>query len=777
LKPETKNKGRRKERSVMRLFISLLFFSISHAVLCQPGWLTTRDFPGGPKTAFAGLEDSLLFVGTANGIWKSENEGFSWTKNLNSSYIFSLHMSEQGIVAGGKGKIFFSNDRGITWDSVSVPTAYPVDKIVKNLQQQYFIIASGFTAEAGFVGDGVLFNNGDLQTWQPRNSGIPANLRSAEQLAIDKNGRLYVAVPDEKVSGSGGLYISEDAGLNWNHIPFVVNNLGTVKAENTFSISLTPQDSVIVGVNGTAVNIAARLNLVKHIDDIANNSPWRPMRIRSTGNWWEDLILNEIHFAKNGDWYSSITSTLSQGGSLFSSNRGVTWSKNNQGVGISLTTQFERMFHYETSRGKMFMTQLLDSRVYWTTRSVIDPITISGKVVDNIGKPLMATIQMQNTQLFTNSAGEFSLTVSKGWSGKIAPSLFNYSFQPSSILLSNIQSSTRVANIIGTYIGNYFISGRVVDVSGEPVSGVLINGLPEAPVTNSFGFYVATVPARWTGTITPRLDGYSFVPTSISISEMRSDQGKQNFTMRKNGVVYIKGTVKDESAAALAGAELQGLPERTRINSNGDFIAQVPVNWSGTISASLDEYQFNSIQITEVKNDLVNQNIVGKKNTILSISGFVKDLSGQPMTDIAINGLPQSINTNSEGFFTVILPKGWSGTLIPISEKHTFTPAILPITNLTTPLISQNFVGAIVTSIDDSQDQVLQVFPNPSTDGIVYIGTSASAETQIVDTTGKVFQTINSNSGHTVKVELPRGFYIVNTILEGSSHLKRKLVV
>ncbi|NOS56074.1 MAG: hypothetical protein HOP37_07440 [Cyclobacteriaceae bacterium] len=579
----------------MKLAATILLLTIANMTVGQTGWLTTRDFPGGPKTAFGGTSDSLLVTGTADGIWVSDNEGYSWSKT-NSSYIYSLLVSQQKIVAGGKGKLFFSSDRGATWDSVAVPTTYPIVKIVKNPQGQYFIIASGFTAEAGFVGDGVLFNSGDLQTWQHRNNGIPANLRSAEQLAIDKNGRLYVALPDENVSGGGGLYVSSDAGLNWNHIPFVVNNLGTVKAENTFSISLTPQDSVIVGVNGTAVNIAARLNLVKHIDDIANNSPWRPMRIRSTGNWWEDQILNEIHFAKNGDWYSSITSTLSQGGSFFSSNRGVTWSKNNQGVGISLTTQFERMFHYETSYGKMFMTQLLDSRVYWTTQSVIDPITISGKVVDDIGKPLMAIIRMQNTQLLTNSVGEFSVTVSKGWSGKIALSLFNYSFQPSSILLSNIQSSTRVADVIGTYIGNYFISGRVVNVLGEPISGVLINGLPEPPITNSFGFYVASVPARWTGTITPKLDGHSFVPTSLSITDLRSDKGEQNFTMRKNGVIYIKGTVKDESGAALAGAELQGLPERTRINSNGDYVAQVPLNWAGTIKDTLNGYQFNSIQ-------------------------------------------------------------------------------------------------------------------------------------------------------------------------------------
>jgi hypothetical protein len=344
------------------LFTFLIFSLASFAAFAQGFWMTTPNFPAGPKTAFVGLEDSLLFAGTPNGIWKSENEGSSWEKKLTSSYIHSMLASSNGtLIAGGFGKVFFSYDKGTTWDSVKVSTDLPVTKIVEGKNRSFFFISSGFTNEEGFVGDGVFYSNGDLQSWEQRSNGLPANLRSGEHLAVDKNGRVYVTLADENTSGQGGLYFSDNDGLTWQQSHLLVKDLGTVKALNSFSISITPQDSVIVSVNGTVTNFSSRLNLVKHIDDVSNDSYWRPLNVRKIGNWWEDLNLNTIHFAKNGDWYSSVSSTISTGGSFVSSDNGATWIRKIQGMGIGLTDRYEHNFHYESSVGKVFMVQLMMS--------------------------------------------------------------------------------------------------------------------------------------------------------------------------------------------------------------------------------------------------------------------------------------------------------------------------------------------------------------------------------------------------------------------------------
>ncbi len=65
--------------------------------------------------------------------------------------------------------------------------------------------------------------------------------------------------------------------------------------------------------------------------------------------------------------------------------------------------------------------------------------------------------------------------------------------------------------------GEMNISGRI-GLSGSKVitglSGVEIQGLPGNPVTDENGFYTATVPYGWNGTISPTKKGYRFEPRS-----------------------------------------------------------------------------------------------------------------------------------------------------------------------------------------------------------------------------------------------------------------------
>lgn len=732
----------------------LIFIVVSLGSLTgfsQGFWLTTPDFPGGPKTAFVGLEDSLLYVGTANGIWKSENEGFSWTENLTSSYIYSMHASSSGtIIAGGFGKLFFSYNKGTTWDSVSVSSALPIVKIVENKDHEYFFISSGFTNEEGFVGNGVFYSNGDLKTWVQRNSGLPAYLRSCEHLAVDKNGRVYVTLADENTSGLGGLYYSDNDGLNWTQSPLLVTNLGTIKVLNSFSISITPQDSVVVSVNGTAVNISTRLNLIKHVNDVAKNIPWRPWSIRKAGNWWEDLNLNSIHFAQNGDWYSSVSSSISTGGSFYSTDRGLTWVRRTTGMGISRTDRYESNFHYESAAGNVFMVQLLDERVYYTTQSLLNPITLSGNIKDDQGKPLSGvTITVKNMRIGTNAEGNFSVTLPLGWSGTITPQLGKHIFEPESVSIANAQSSLANINFVGKYNGTYFISGFIKDISGQPVAQIPLEGFPQNVFTNELGYFVAEVPARWQGIITPLFIGYQFNPRAIVLSEVNSDRSDQNFIIRKEGTFYIIGKVKKENGEPFIDATLNGLPETTRIDAAGNFNCEVPLGWTGTIVPVATGFNFtpDKIQVTNLQTDLLNQILIASPVSVIPkyvLSGFIKDQFGLPIEKISLTGLPSEIRTSADGSYQVELPSGWSGIVSPVSEKYVFFPAFISINNISSPLSDRSFTASIVTGVDD-EEKLFRVYPNPSTDGIINITSMLEGILNITSITG---QTIWSGSTH-----------------------------
>ncbi len=72
------------------------------------------------------------------------------------------------------------------------------------------------------------------------------------------------------------------------------------------------------------------------------------------------------------------------------------------------------------------------------------------------------------------------------------------------------------------------ISGTVT-LGGAPLPNVLMAGLPGGPVTDAAGVYQATVPAGWSGTVTPDLADHTFVPASRTYTTLQEDQTAQNF--------------------------------------------------------------------------------------------------------------------------------------------------------------------------------------------------------------------------------------------------------
>jgi hypothetical protein len=75
----------------------------------------------------------------------------------------------------------------------------------------------------------------------------------------------------------------------------------------------------------------------------------------------------------------------------------------------------------------------------------------------------------------------------------------------------------------------FTISGRVTEVHGAGLSGVIMKGLPGAPVTAANGEYTATVAFGFSGTATPTVAYYGFSPPSRSYRLVTSSRADQNF--------------------------------------------------------------------------------------------------------------------------------------------------------------------------------------------------------------------------------------------------------
>lgn len=397
-----------------RIYFTLLFsWLLSYVGTAQQFWLTTYEFPGGVKTSLARSGDSTLFVGTAAGVIRSFNQGYKFDTVLTRGNIFSLFVSSGNtLYAGSAGKIYSSVNLGTSWDSATLNLNFPVIKIIENTNGHLFAI-TGLTDNNGFTGAGVYFSDNGGTSWVQRNTGLGVYL-CCDEITADKNGRIYVAVADELATGNAGLFYSDNEGQQWNHIDItfdgknaVANNLQVVK---TSGLSVSPDDSLFISFEGIAVNTLVNLNLCKSIADVTSNSQWQNLQVRNAGNWWNDAQLNTIHFAHNGDRYSSRKGTVSTGGTYFCKNGTYTWHRHTEGLGLDIDGNFNYQLFTETSKGKVFMVQLLGELINVTDTSRYTPTGIYAPVEDR------DVITVYPNPASAN--GEFSIVFNNGYTAQ-----------------------------------------------------------------------------------------------------------------------------------------------------------------------------------------------------------------------------------------------------------------------------------------------------------------------------------------------------------------------
>ena len=379
---------------VIIAFIIVLLFAFQ--VKAQRFWLTTYEFPHGPKTGITLTKNNCLFVGIENGVIKSCDEGNHFEISLKSSAVFTVFSTKEGnVLAGGSGKIFVTNNSGQHWDSITIDSPYPVTQFVENSNQELFAVTSAYSDSLrNFVGSGVFFSDDKGLTWIPRNNGLGI-YKSCGRIAIDRNNRLYLAASDYYKSGNGGLFISDNNGIDWKHIDVTIDGKNAIadqiKVGNTFGLSVSPQDSLNFSFSGVAANTGVEINCRKSIYDIEKNNFWKVYQVFNSNLWWDDRILFNIHFAKNGDWYSSNEGLRNTAATYYSKIKGQTWSKVDYGLGLNDHLIRTERFFAENQEGKIFMVQWLDERIYWTDASILTstkPIEESAKDLNPFPNPV-----------------------------------------------------------------------------------------------------------------------------------------------------------------------------------------------------------------------------------------------------------------------------------------------------------------------------------------------------------------------------------------------------
>lgn len=348
---------------------------MSSNIFAQKFWLTTDEFPGGLKIGITGSDEGSIFVACTDGILKTTDEGHTWQNLLHTSSLYSIYAANNGVIlAGGSGKIFYSNNYGVSWDSVSLNVKYSVIGFKHTSNGNLFAITGGVDQNLGFVGAGVFVSENNGKSWTQRNNGLN-NFLSCDHIAVDKHDNLYLTVQDELSENNGGLFISKDFGLNWEHINIKIDGKNIfsddINVTYTLGLDISPADSIYISFQGVAVNVAVELNLSKSIYDLHSDNYWSVNNVSGSFSWWLGRILTGIYFAKNGDEYSSTYGSPAIGGTYFMKS-GTKWERVLYGLGLDIQGLYNFQHFYENGCSKVFMVQNLDERVYWTDTSMTE---------------------------------------------------------------------------------------------------------------------------------------------------------------------------------------------------------------------------------------------------------------------------------------------------------------------------------------------------------------------------------------------------------------------
>jgi uncharacterized delta-60 repeat protein len=251
--------------------------------------------------------------------------------------------------------------------------------------------------------------------------------------------------------------------------------------------------------------------------------------------------------------------------------------------------------------------------------------TISGSVKTGGGVGIEGaeiTFSPEQGTATTDAEGSYSHIVVEGWSGTATPSKTCYTFTPSSRTYPEVASDQPDQYYTGTML-TYTISGTIS--AAAPLSGVAMDGLPGSPTTDASGYYEATVDCGWSGTVTPTLTRYVFLPSSRSYDDLSSDQAGQDYEAYPGWI--ISGSVKTEADEGIGGVIItfSGVETTTNTSADGSYSHTVIEGWSGEATPDRICYSFSpsSRSYSNLASDQSNQDYTGTliQYTLTMISG------------------------------------------------------------------------------------------------------------------------------------------------------------
>lgn len=161
-----------------------------------------------------------------------------------------------------------------------------------------------------------------------------------------------------------------------------------------------------------------------------------------------------------------------------------------------------------------------------------------------------------------------------------------------------------------------------------------------------------------------------------------------------NRTWLVSGRVTSDGDG-LADVRIEGFPDHVFTDEEGYYIAEVHYGWSGIVTPAQAGYVFapREASFAGVTSDIVNDFEAAVRT--LNVSGYVRTSFGSGIKDVNVSATDgaNSTTTDSAGYYSLAVPYGWSGGIIPSIAGYAFTPSNHQYVSVTSDLAEQDFVA------------------------------------------------------------------------------------
>ncbi|MBW8003052.1 MAG: type II and III secretion system protein [Planctomycetes bacterium] len=339
-----------------------------------------------------------------------------------------------------------------------------------------------------------------------------------------------------------------------------------------------------------------------------------------------------------------------------------------------------KMIGYNFQPTSRQYTKFTDNHINQVYMAKLKTFTISGQVGQS-----GVTMNGLPGNPVSDKNGYYSATVRYGFRGSVTPTKQGYTFQPASkkYVSANINQGNH----------NYAAQLKKFIISGSTgIEGVVMQGLPDNPVTNKDGLYIVTVSYGWSGKVTPKIAGHDFQPTDIEYSKVRSNYANQQYSAKIKTLVISGQTGQ-------SGVVMNGLTGNPVTDEDGYYTTTVGYGWNGIVTPTKKGHAFEPANRTY---DLVavNQKYQNFKVDLLSfvISGTV-EADSRPLKNASLSTADGEVlgKTNAKGEYSITVDYGFNGAVTPIKDGYTFELVNRMYANVTRNYNYQNYTGTLST--------------------------------------------------------------------------------